>query len=624
MSRIATFLCSTAGSKETRHKYVTSMLAAMPGRSSRIVANGSAVCGWGGFAGGGVYANPAVCLAIDGEIFNFDDLANAFNPRPQSDAELVALLYGRHGFGEALSRLNGDFAITLYDQVAGRFWLGRDRVGIKPIYYVLGNKWVACASQPSGLLAIPGIKPDINRRYTGLIASSHYRTFDNAPEESPFANMFQVPAAHFVEIDVDRGAKRCTRYWSLKDEDTIADEISLAEEYRERLMKAVDRRLRRAGKAAFTLSGGMDSSSVLCCASELSGRPQAAYSSVYIDPTYDERNEIQDVVQARTDRWNMVEVSNEIDVMDQVAKLVAIHNEPVATATWLSHNLVCKAVAGDGFDSLFGGLGGDELNAGEYEYFPFFFADLKEAGKHELMHAEIRKWAEHHNHPIYVKSLATATAMMNTLMVPGSGGICLPNLDRQHTYLDAVQPDFYDLRGFNPVMEHPFKSFLKNRAYQDLTRETTPCCLRAEDRQSTYAGLRHYDPFLDHELIEFLFKIPGEIKIREGITKHLLRQAMQGILPDRTRARIKKTGWNAPAHMWFMGKGLDNIRDLVNSQRFRERGIYNIKFVERILIEHAEIITSGDFNRENHMMFIWQLVNVGTWMEWIDKGCQKI
>lgn len=153
-----------------------------------------------------------------------------------------------------------------------------------------------------------------------------------------------------------------------------------------------------------------------------------------------------------------------------------------------------------------------------------------------------------------------------------------------------------------------------------MTRETTPCCLRAEDRQSTYAGLRHYDPFLDHELIEFLFKIPGEIKIREGITKHLLRQAMQGILPDRTRARIKKTGWNAPAHMWFMGKGLDNVRDLVNSQRFRERGIYNIKFVERILIEHAEIITSGDFNRENHMMFLWQLVNLSAWMDWIDKG----
>jgi asparagine synthase (glutamine-hydrolysing) len=212
MSRIATFHSLRAGSEETSRMHVTNMLSAMPGRSARIVKNGLAVCGWAGFAGGGVYANAAVCLAIDGEIFNFEDLANTFKPRPQSDAELVALLYGRHGFAEALSRLNGDFAITLYDQVAGRLWIGRDRVGIKPIYYVLGNKWVASASQPSGLLAIPEIKPEINRRYTALIASSHYRTFDNVPEESPFANMFQVPAAHFLEIDVDRGAKRCTRY----------------------------------------------------------------------------------------------------------------------------------------------------------------------------------------------------------------------------------------------------------------------------------------------------------------------------------------------------------------------------------------------------------------------------
>jgi asparagine synthase (glutamine-hydrolysing) len=621
MSRIAVFASLAGESSEARERLVRGMLATMPGSAQRTVVNGPAVCGWTGRAGGGVYEGAGVCVAIDGDVFNFDELAESFDPQPRSDTELVALLYARHSFSETLSRLNGDYAIVLFDPATGRLWLGRDRVGIKPLYYMTGEGWAACASQPSGLLAKPGVRPDVNRRYAALVAASHYRTFDNAPEESPFVNMRQIPAAHIVEIDLSRGTVHCAPYWQLREESpTSADEARLAEEYRDLLKQSVGRRLRRAGKVAFTLSGGMDSSSVLCCAAEVSGRRQVAYSSVYVDPTYDERIEIQDVVRDRVGQWHKVEIGNEVDVLDQVARLVAIHNEPVATATWLSHERVCQAAADEGFESLFGGLGGDELNAGEYEYFPLFFADLRAAGKTALMDAEIAKWAEHHDHPIYRKDAQTASEMMGRLTVPGMGGICRPNLNRQHAYLGALLPSYYDLHGFVPVMEHPFSSYLKNRAFQDLTRETTPCCMRAEDRQTAHYGLRHYDPFLDYELIEFMFRIPGEMKIRGGVTKHLLRKAMDGILPEQTRSRIKKTGWNAPAHRWFMGKGLEAIRDLVASRRFRERGMYDIRFVERIVDEHDEIVSSGDTLRENHMMFLWQLINVNAWMDWLEAG----
>lgn len=621
MSRIAAFVSRNGESDETRKEHVRSMLAAMPGGTALLASNGAAVCGWSGRVGGGAHETSNICLAMDGEIFNFDELACEFRPPPETDVELISALYARHGFEGMLARLNGDFAIVLFEKEAGRLWLGRDRAGIKPLYYALDKGRAGCASQPVGLLRLPGVKPEINRRYAALIAASHYRTFDNAPEDAPFSTMRQVPAAHFVEIDVSRESARCGRYWQIKDATLVSsDEASLAEEYREHLMKAVGRRIRRAGQPAFTLSGGMDSSSVLCCASEISGKRQFAYSSVYKDPTFDERIEIRDVVRERVEHWNTVELGNDIDVMGQVNSLVAIHNEPVATATWLSHNLVCQAVAKQGFESLFGGLGGDELNAGEYEYFPLFFADLQAAGKHELLDAEIAKWAEYHDHPIYRKNAEAAAAMMARLTVAGSPGICRPNLERQRTYLRAVKPEFYDLRGFEPVMEHPFTSFLKNRAYQDLTRETTPCCMRAEDRQSTHAGLRHYDPFLDHELVEFMFRVPGEMKIRGGVTKYLLRQAMHGILPEETRTRVKKTGWNAPAHVWFSGKGLDAIRDLIASRRFRERGMYDNRFLEGIIDEHADIVASGA-NRENHMMFLWQLINVNAWMDWVERGC---
>ena len=112
--------------------------------------------------------------------------------------------------------------------------------------------------------------------------------------------------------------------------------------------------------------------------------------------------------------------------------------------------------------------------------------------------------------------------------------------------------------------------------------------------------------------VEFMFRIPGHLKIRDGVTKHLLRLAMKGVLPEKTRTRIKKTGWNAPAHLWFAAESREPLNDLVRSRRFRERGVYRVDQVERILSEHDDIVTGGR-QQENHMMFLWQLVNLELW-----------
>jgi asparagine synthase (glutamine-hydrolysing) len=166
---------------------------------------------------------------------------------------------------------------------------------------------------------------------------------------------------------------------------------------------------------------------------------------------------------------------------------------------------------------------------------------------------------------------------------------------------------------FAPTMDHPFKSYLKNRTYHDIFRETSPCCLRAEDRQSTAFNIDHFDPFFDHRLAEFMFRIPGDLKIRKGVTKVLLRNAMKGILPEETRTRIKKTGWNAPAHEWFStGKSAQELGDLIESRVFKERGIYNVAKVQQLYKEHMNIVGNKK-NVENHMMFFWQLVNIELW-----------
>lgn len=616
MSRIAGIIRFADSSPDRAAASLNRMLAVLPGKINRTVTKHPCALGWRGTGegrGGGAVEAAGLLVTLDGQIYNGPELRGLTGNLYAGDAGLLAALYRRFGFMGMLARLNGDFAIALWDEDAGTLWLGRDRVGVKPLYHAAVAGGIAFASQPRALLALPEVPRDVNRRFAALVAGGHYRSFDGVAEESPYGAIGQVPAAEVLEVRAD-GLRR-HRYWSLENlPDLDAPEEELAEEYRGLLTDAVAVRLAAAGRSAFTLSGGMDSSSVLCSAVDITGARQHAFSSVYEDRTYDERDDIADLLDGKVERWHPVEIGNDIDVFGMVRRLVRIHDEPVATATWLSHHMVCDAVASSGFDSLFGGLGGDELNAGEFEYFPFFFADLRADGDAGRLVHEIGCWAHHHDHPIHRKDASVAEAMLAARTDSGRPGRCLPDMPRLTRYMPAVSPGWYDLAGFEPTMDRPFQSHLKNRAWHDIARETVPCCLRAEDRQSAAAGLIHFDPFLDHRLIEFMFRIPGRLKIRDGVTKHLLRQAMRGRLPEATRGRVRKTGWNAPAHKWFGGRNLEELIDIVGSRSFGDHGIYDLPVVRRLIQDHRRIVESGAVE-ENHMMFLWQLVNVHFWME---------
>ncbi len=588
----------------------------MAGWSSPCESIGSAALAWSGSVRANLVRIGDVMATVDGVFLNLGEF-RALGIEPAAPhAEWLIALYRAYGFEKALERLVGDYAIALYDGGTEQLWLARDRVGHRPLYYAETPSGVACASRTGSLLAIPEMSAEPNRRFVAVFAGSHYRYIDNVPDESPYAVIHQVPAATIVCFT--KGVKRMSRYWQLTEQpEFLESEEELAVQYRELLMDAVRRRLVLYSKPAFTLSGGMDSSSVLSCAVEAAGHKLHAFSSVYTDKTYDESEEIKTFLDYKVEQWHPVSIEG-FDLFATVRNMVEAHDEPVATATWLSHYLLCDAVRLAGFDALFGGLGGDELNAGEYEYFPLHFADLKCSGNDAQLAHEIAEWASHHDHPIYRKDRAVADQLLARLIDSSAPGRVRVEQERLTRYYRAVSRDYFDLATFVPTLDHPFKSYLKNRTYQDIFRETAPCCLRAEDRDCSAFGLAHVDPFFDHRLIEFMFRVPGQMKIRDGVTKRLLREAMKGVLPEETRTRIKKTGWNAPAHIWFSGRGMDQLLDLVHSRVFRERGVYNVAEVVRLIEEHRSIVQSG-VARENHMMFLWQVVNLELWFQSLDE-----
>ena len=150
-----------------------------------------------------------LAVVVDGAIFNRGELGVFPN-----DAHLVAELFRAHGFERALTRLNGDFSIALYEGVSSTLWLARDRLGVKPLYYAHTNGELAFASRPWPSDELPGIGREMNRRFAAVFAAAHYRYFDNVPTESPYERVAQLPAAHWLRFDGHD--VRIGRYWQFR------------------------------------------------------------------------------------------------------------------------------------------------------------------------------------------------------------------------------------------------------------------------------------------------------------------------------------------------------------------------------------------------------------------------
>lgn len=525
--------------------------------------------------------------------------------------------YRKFGFEESLRSLKGEFSIALYDRDKESLYIARDRFGYKPLYYALVDDLFAFSSNASWLLKIPKINASLNKEALALFAGGHYRYIDNSPQASFFKNVSQLSASSYL---VYRDGKvKIHQYWNIDTHiDYQSNENQIVEKYRDLFIRAVSQREKAIkGKKCFLLSGGLDSSSVLAASVSLNGEKQEAFSTVYEDKIYDESEDIKTILGDCVSSWHPISL-DELDFFSVIKKMVQDNDGPVATATWLSHYLLYEKISQLGFTDVFGGLGGDEANAGEFEHFFYFFADLKTKNLNDRLAQEIKHWAQHHDHPLYRKNFDVAARSWEILTDQKNPGKIFFDNEKYSRYYHAINKDFFNLEGFYPFLPHYSESYLNNKTLSDIFYETVPCCFRANDRHDFAFNIKTHFPFFDYELMEFAHQIPPELKTMNGVTKNILRKAMKGILPDPTRTRIKKTGWNAPFHIWmFQKQNKENLYDLIHSRSFIERGIYNPKVVHSLLKEHEEIVINNKL-AENHMMFFWQLVNLELWLGSLD------
>ncbi len=548
-------------------------------------------------------------LVLDGLLYNPEDFSAKY--WRHTDPELILMSIENIGLQATLGKINGDFALAIIDQYSGSLTLARDRFGIRPLYYSSKGPRLGFSSSIRSLLSLSFVSKKINPTFLKTAAALNYRFLDTHPNRSPFQDIVQVAPGSIV--DFKKETINIHTFFNWPSDETRQGQIITDTDYIDLFEDSVARRLKKSSNPIFTLSGGLDSSAVTAMAHKITGIPQPAISSIHEDKSFDEKLEIMDIVNSGIVEWEAVSIDNP-DIFDLLDKVTSHHEYPVPTATWLNHFILAEKASTLGYRSLFTGLGGDELNAGEYDYFFYFFADLKYQKKDALLKQEIEAWIRNHNHPIFQKSEHLAMSQISKLTSPSAIGNCNPDIELLYKYQQILQPDLTDLADVIPTYHATSNSYLLTHSRNELLQTTMPCCLRASNLNSSAMGISDFHPFLDYRLFELMDGVPSEQKIQNGVTKAFARHAYKGLLPEATRTRITKKGWNAPAHQWFSNQGRKKLLDLISSRQFIERGIYNQKELQNVVDEHFKILESGK-NIENHMMVIWQIVSLEIWLK---------
>ena len=538
-------------------------------------------------------------VVLNGEIYNYLELASELRQhgsvfRTTSDTEVVLHAYRVCGAEACVARFNGMWALAIYDQARHQLVLSRDRFGKKPLYYFEDAESLVFASEPKALFCHPRVPKRPNLRKCALYAGRNYRDVDT-DDESFFERIRQVSAGTVWTI-TQAGAEPPVRYWTLEPRASVtipareADAVAL---FRDVLADAVRLRLRSDVPVGTMLSGGLDSTTITALARRETAQIQA-FSAVTGEGYYDESSYIREVVDF-TSVGHAFVYPQAVDVVPAVRQMIAFHDEPICTVTWFSLFLIATEIARTGIKVVLTGHGGDELLAGYWDHYHYFWHDLRQAGVDPT--DAIREWQDNHGRD-------PGVVARTQQYVEGNAADRLVESRRYTQYLDALQPGLRDV-GPSAPPECPYPGELNRRLYLELLRETVPPVLRAEDRNLMIHAIENRCPFLDYRLAELCFALPEELKIRHGLGKYALREATRDLLPERVRMRKDKTGHNAPSDVWWRTDHRATLEALFDVAGFVNECVYDLPRVRALFAEHLR--------GANHAMFFWQYLNMHLW-----------
>lgn len=515
-------------------------------------------------------------IVFNGAVYNHPELRKELDALGYvfySHGDTEVLLKAYHAWGpDFVQRLNGMFAFAIWERDSGRVVLGRDRLGIKPLYYAEAAGNLRFASTLPALLAAGGVDTAIDP-----VALNHYLSF-HAVVPAPytlFAGVRKLAPGTLMTIEAD-GRRSERRFWSLDYSRSAADEDRSFDEWREILLEAlraaVKRRLVADVPVGALLSGGVDSSLIVGLMVEAGVQDLRTYNVGFEDVGGEKGNEFEyaDIVAQRFGTIHERIFVPEAELLNRLPEAISAMSEPMVSHDCIGFYLLSEAVSrhskvvqsGQGADEVFGG----------YHWYPKLdgsstpVADYLEAFR-DRSHDEYREVV-------------------------------------QERYLaDDASGEFVAARFADPGAADPVDQALR----LDTTVMLVDDPVKRVDNMTMAFGLEARVPFLDHELVELAARIPARHKLAGG-GKGILKEAARKVIPSAVIDRPKGY-FPVPALKYLKGNVLENVRDALSSRAARERGLFRQEYVNTLLTDPMGHITPLRGSK------LWQLGLLELWLQ---------
>ena len=559
-------------------------------------------------------------LTFNGEIYNYIELRAELRElghqfKSETDTEVLLAAYQAWGV-DCLARFNGMFAFAIWDMQQNRLFCARDRFGIKPFHYYHREGYFAFASEIKSLTANPKLpkraRPQAIYDYlvNGAIVNKR---------ETFFEDIQQLPGGHALLLDAEHGLKiwqyydlsYSTEYVGRNYDDKVA-------QFRELLTDAIRLRLRADVPIGSSLSGGLDSSSVVTLANQLLqaeqgirrdliGEQQRVFCAVYDGEAFDETPHMQRIIQ-HTGAAPQFTRPNSEKLWSALQKMVWHQDEPFNSTAIFAQYCVMSLVRQNNVTVLLDGQGGDETLGGYHFYYGYLLAQALRAGKLGHFMREVRGARD-----VASVSWANLIALTGYNFAPeflrkigwrlGAGKL----LSHKPIASSLVNPDFQARYRRAATIKHNAYPTLAQKLYDDVFNTNLPTLLRYEDRNSMAFHIEARVPFLDHRLVEFAFSLSADAHIREGWSKAILRDAMQDKLPPEITRRRDKEGYTTPHARW-----LRELTPQINAM-FSE-DVRAEAYLSQDALAQLRSSSAGDITG------VWRLINLEAWLRAFDLG----
>jgi asparagine synthase (glutamine-hydrolysing) len=550
-------------------------------------------------------------LIFNGEIYNYlelrAELAAAGSVfRTVSDAEVLLEAYRAWG-AACLSRFVGMFAFAIFDDRDKTLFLARDHLGVKPLVWHAREKGFAFASEIKQLLQLPTFSRRMNRsRARDFLVSgvTDHRT------STLFADAMNVSPGDYAVIDLRRSRPgesiTFKPYWRppLPDEVAIKEDEAAAR-FKTLFLDSIRLQMRADVRVGSCLSGGLDSSSIVCA--EATIRPSGAepfnvVSAVFPGTSVDESRFIDAVVE-RTGVVSHRVTLDPASVFEDLDATLAAQDEPYGSTSIHAQRHVFRAARQAGVKVMLDGQGADEILGGYHGCFHYHYLRLiREARLFSLLETLRERKAWHG-----VEARSELAFVANRLKAP------LRRLAGRATTAPHAWLRVPDIEGdviAGAIAEHGLTRPRELGQYCVLLARSTnlPMLLRYEDRNSMAHSIEARVPFLDHRLVEFCLRLGHQHKIVGGDTKRVLRTAMKGVLPEIIRQRRDKLGFATPEEVWFKGP----LRTEVLARAEKSVRAHGDIFEPSIAIDLLSATLDG---RRPFDFLPWRVVVFGAWVD---------